>query len=469
MKKFIVSLLVIFVIIPVILLGGGYFLLENRYDDTYMFGTYINDVYAEDITPEQMNEKLLSFLEERTILIETKEGEVELPLSKISFAYSYEEELEQIQKQNDAVRWAEQMIERGGEFADYHVEPVGSYDKEALKAFMKEHKELTDRSGQKDIRVEIYKTADGYALRDDTLTILDGEKAEAAIDAAIMDGRDRVNLEKEGCYIPKRYTSAMKKVLWEWEDVDRLQQSEITYVFGSNTEVVDAAVLSDWIALDEEGNFFYNEDGVLTYDKEKVKEFVEGLAKKYDTTDKVRRFRATSGREVTIKNSSYGNAIDQKAEVEYLLDTAPRGVTEVHIPEYSQRAFAEGDDDIGDTYIEVDMSIQTLYYYQNGRMVLETPVVTGNTRLGRGTPEKVCYVYYKQRHRTLIGPDYRTPVSYWMAVNGNIGIHDASWRGKFGGTIYKTNGSHGCINTPTKAVSQLYDMVEIGTPVIVFY
>jgi lipoprotein-anchoring transpeptidase ErfK/SrfK len=96
-------------------------------------------------------------------------------------------------------------------------------------------------------------------------------------------------------------------------------------------------------------------------------------------------------------------------------------------------------------------------------------VVTGNTRLGRGTPEKVCYVYYKQRHRTLIGPDYRTPVSYWMAVNGNIGIHDASWRGKFGGTIYKTNGSHGCINTPTKAVSVLYDLVEIGTPVIIFY
>ncbi|MBE5871123.1 MAG: hypothetical protein E7294_07685 [Lachnospiraceae bacterium] len=469
MKKFLASLCIIFVVIPAVLIGGGYFLLEKRYDGTYMFGTYINDVYAEDITPEQMNEKLLGFLEERTIMISTREGEIELPLSRIDFAYSYEEELKKIQKQSGTAQWAQRMLERGGEFTDYHVEPVGSYDREALKTFMKEHKELTDRSGQTDIRVEIQKTADGYELRDDTLLILDGEKAAAAIDAAIMDGRDRVDLEKEGCYIPKRYTSAMKKVLWEWEDVNRLQQSQITYVFGSNEEVVDASVLSDWIALDEDGNFFYNEDGILTYDKEKVKAFVESLAKKYDTTDKVRRFRATSGREVTIKNSSYGNAIDQKAEVEYLMDTAPRGVSEVHIPEYSQRAFAEGDDDIGDTYIEVDMSIQTLYYYQNGRMILQTPVVTGNTRLGRGTPEKVCYVYYKQRHRTLIGPDYRTPVSYWMAVNGNIGIHDASWRGKFGGTIYKTNGSHGCINTPTKAVSVLYDLVEIGTPVIIFY
>jgi lipoprotein-anchoring transpeptidase ErfK/SrfK len=95
--------------------------------------------------------------------------------------------------------------------------------------------------------------------------------------------------------------------------------------------------------------------------------------------------------------------------------------------------------------------------------------VTGNTSLGRGTPQKVCYVYYKQRNRVLRGEDYETPVSYWMAVYGNIGIHDASWRSKFGGSIYKSSGSHGCINTPTNIVSQMYDMVEVGTPVIIFY
>ena len=110
-----------------------------------------------------------------------------------------------------------------------------------------------------------------------------------------------------------------------------------------------------------------------------------------------------------------------------------------------------------------------MYYYNDGELKLSTPVVTGNTGKGNGTPQRVCYVYYKQRNRTLIGEDYRTPVSYWMAVYGNIGIHDATWRGKFGGSIYKTNGSHGCINTPMKAVSQLYEMVEEGTPVIMFY
>ena len=85
------------------------------------------------------------------------------------------------------------------------------------------------------------------------------------------------------------------------------------------------------------------------------------------------------------------------------------------------------------------------------------------------TPSGTNYVYYKQKNRTLIGPDYQTFVHFWMAVNGHIGIHDATWRGSFGNDIYKTNGSHGCINTPMDAVSELYDLVEIGTPVIMYY
>ena len=63
----------------------------------------------------------------------------------------------------------------------------------------------------------------------------------------------------------------------------------------------------------------------------------------------------------------------------------------------------------------------------------------------------------------------RQPVSYWMPFNGNIGMHDASWRSSFGGDIYKTNGSHGCINLPVSVAQELYGYVEKGTPVICYY
>ncbi|MBR5766382.1 MAG: L,D-transpeptidase, partial [Lachnospiraceae bacterium] len=100
---------------------------------------------------------------------------------------------------------------------------------------------------------------------------------------------------------------------------------------------------------------------------------------------------------------------------------------------------------------------------------LKTDVVTGNLRRGNGTPEKLCYVYFKQKNRTLRGANYATFVYYWMAVTGHIGIHDATWRSKFGGEIYKTDGSHGCINIPKNMAAQLYDIVEVGTPCVLYY
>lgn len=137
-------------------------------------------------------------------------------------------------------------------------------------------------------------------------------------------------------------------------------------------------------------------------------------------------------------------------------------------PEYKVRAWGKGEDDIGDTYIEVDIEAQHLYYYVDGELALETDVVTGNAGRRMNTPKAVCYVYGKQKNRVLRGPNYATFVYYWMPVNGNIGLHDATWRKEFGGEIYKTNGSHGCINMPKDKAGELYEMVEIGTPCIVF-
>ena len=110
-----------------------------------------------------------------------------------------------------------------------------------------------------------------------------------------------------------------------------------------------------------------------------------------------------------------------------------------------------------------------MYYYVDGVQKIATPIVTGNTSRRMGTPSGVNYVYLKQTDRILRGEGYASHVDFWMPVKGNIGIHDAAWRSKFGGTIYQTNGSHGCINTPRDAMVQLYESAEVGTPVVMFY
>ena len=67
-----------------------------------------------------------------------------------------------------------------------------------------------------------------------------------------------------------------------------------------------------------------------------------------------------------------------------------------------------------------------------------------------------------------MGEDYETPVTFWMPFNGGIGLHDATWRGRFGGSIYRGNGSHGCVNLPYSAAEKIFKSLSPGEPVVVY-
>ena len=141
----------------------------------------------------------------------------------------------------------------------------------------------------------------------------------------------------------------------------------------------------------------------------------------------------------------------------------------LHTANYCRLRIGVGNN-FGGTYVEGDLTTQNLYYYVGGQAVVATPIVTGNISRGHGTPTGVFSVRNKQTSTYLIGKDYRSYVNYWCPIIGNsIGIHDATWRGSFGGNIYKTNGSHGCINLPLAAMTQLFPILNVGTPVVVFY
>ena len=122
---------------------------------------------------------------------------------------------------------------------------------------------------------------------------------------------------------------------------------------------------------------------------------------------------------------------------------------------------------IEDTYIEVDITNQTMTFFQNGVLMTTTPVVTGYPH-GRATPVGLYGVENKRPDQWLIGSDYAVFVRWWIGVYGVYGIHDASWRDQFGETYYLTNGSHGCINTPDDPTLIIYENVDIGTPVLIY-
>lgn len=118
------------------------------------------------------------------------------------------------------------------------------------------------------------------------------------------------------------------------------------------------------------------------------------------------------------------------------------------------------------TYVEVDIANQTMVYFVDGEVHTRTEVVTG-LPVGHWTPPGYYKVQNRLEDQWLEGPDYRQFVEYWVGYDNEYGIHDAQWRETFGGEIYLTDGSHGCVNTPTEAMKAIYDHIQVGTPVIV--
>jgi len=126
---------------------------------------------------------------------------------------------------------------------------------------------------------------------------------------------------------------------------------------------------------------------------------------------------------------------------------------------------------IGNSYIIVSLSQQSVWAYKGETMLVSAPVITGKPSANNATPRGLFYIQpFKQSPSVLIGEDYASPVSFWIPFVGNsVGLHDSPWQTHgYGGDIYLYYGSHGCVNTPYEAVRTLYYSYPVGTPVVVY-
>lgn len=118
-----------------------------------------------------------------------------------------------------------------------------------------------------------------------------------------------------------------------------------------------------------------------------------------------------------------------------------------------------------DDYIEVDISDQLVSVYNDNERLLTADVVTGKP--GNDTDMGLQEILGKDYNRYLDGPTWHVHVDYFFYFNYGEGFHDASWRNEFGDEIYKTNGSHGCVNMKHSDVEKMDELIEVGTKVLV--
>lgn len=300
---------------------------------------------------------------------------------------------------------------------------------------------------------EVVKETEGNTLNPETTA--------KALYAALDGGKSVLDLEEEDCYLKPDLYSDDEALVAEAEAKDVLVQADITYEFGSRQERVNAPVIAQWITQAADASY--------VIDDVEVTEYVEALAAKYDTFGLPRQFYTSLGTTVTLTDGDYGWCMDQDATVVDLLNALGSGYQGTMEPQYTYTAMSREENDIGDTYVEICISQQVMWCYKDGVCIVYTPVVTGNPNKGNATPSNgVWSIDAKMQNYTLVGEGYRSPVDFWMPFNGNVGIHDMQTRAYFGGTIYLTNGSHGCINTPYANAKTIYENVSIGTPVIVY-
>ncbi len=279
---------------------------------------------------------------------------------------------------------------------------------------------------------------------------------------AILFGRINYNISDTNSYKRPKFTKDSSEVREAEKIINKYKDVNLTYVFDDGSrEVINGERLIDWLE--------FNENFQIHASEEKIYDFINNLNEKYKAPGAERPFKTSDGRDIIVGGGDYGSIIDVEAERQAILNILNMKGNEEREPIYSKRSYYTGLKDIGNTYVEVDLGNQHLWFYKNGSLIIDGDIVSGNMLNGNGTPGGIYSLKSKELNAVLIGENYRTPVSFWMPFNEGIGIHDATWRYAFGGNIYYGGGSHGCVNAPYTLAETIFNNIEEGTPIVCYY
>lgn len=276
----------------------------------------------------------------------------------------------------------------------------------------------------------------------------------------VLMGNTILDLNATLCYDNPMYTVNSKKTGKTLSLLNKFVSTKITYRFNKKIELLDGNIINQWLSVDD--------DLDVAISKAAVMEYVKSLSKKYDTVGIARAFTTATGKKIEVKGGLYGWKIDKEGETGSIIENINRGEVIEKEPVYIQKALSRDENEIGNTYVEISITRQHLWFFKDGKLLTQGAVVTGNPNRGNSTVVGVYMVNYKQKGATLEGPGYEAKVTYWIPFFGNMGIHDASWRSAFGGEIYKTRGTHGCVNAPYYLAKTIFENIEEGIPVVIY-
>lgn len=498
MKKALIAILVI-LLLGAGAAGGGYMYLNGfRQQEGFLKGTILNGTDIAGLSAEAATDIVTREQEKNvTVVLIRENGEPAISGTLEQFGYTFDREavLSMLEKrlaaQKKDIFTVFRVLRNGDEIQS---STRYQFDESVLESFVKAEAlpvprvETVDPEMKFDEEKQLYfvmEGSEGNCIDDAKLQTF----VKDTIDASLAEG-PKESIEMA---IPQEvYTSVPPKDNMAELEAEALQKNKelrlaeyenvkITYQFGSEEQVLDYSTIKDWLHIDDEFNVTIDEGAIAAY--------VDQLAEDYNTWHHARTFVNTNGETVNFEPglNEYGYTIDEEAEESTLKanieskDATVREPQYIRTNSYGNPYFyaRNGRDDLAGTYVECDLTRQHLWFYINGQLIVESDFISGDISKDKGTQVGVFPLAFKESPSILRGEnaeetgdpndDYETEVQYWMPFFEGQGLHDASWQPAFGGNIYTYNGSHGCINLPPSVAKTIYENIQPGMAIVIFY
>ncbi|MBO6147964.1 MAG: L,D-transpeptidase/peptidoglycan binding protein, partial [Lachnospiraceae bacterium] len=379
-------LLGVLALLIVVYLAGAFFFIGH-----FRIGTEINhtDVAFKD---ESAVEELLSEKAgEYSLTITGRDGKGGvIGADDVGLKAVFDGTIGEILDEQNAFLWPIGLFNKD----TYNTDEVTEFDEGKLKNALDALGLFNGGKAPVDARLSDFKEGGYEIIPDEAGSTLLPDKVYAAANEAVGSLAEELDLDKEGCYKTAVVRADDPELNAYKDKLNRYASLTFTIPFGDQNEVLDGKTIGEWIDI--------NEDDV-TLDESKVKEYVDSLARKYDTFGVSRSFQTTERGTITVTGGNYGWWTDRPSTTTELIAAIKEGKGGEFTPVYFSEATKRGDSDIGNSYVEVDLDNQRVYCYKDGKLVVTSDCVSGKVSAGHFTPDGTYAITYKQRDATLVG------------------------------------------------------------------
>lgn len=438
----------------------AYLGVSQFYKTHFYTQTFINGVDCSNMTADEAKEKISYEVHTYQLAIDERNNKSEtISGADVGLDVKYDTDIGELLESQSAYQW---VLNSWGEnkidnpFTLVMDESLLKETYDSLDCFKEEN-----IVAPTDAHLQDYEEGVGFTIakEDPGCEVLKDEFYDKVLDA-IHNLQPSISIDEVDCYKKPSLTSEDSKLSKAVETANKYASTKLTYEFGEDTEVLDSTTIGPAISI--------TKDFKVKIDEEKIREFVNYIGKNYNSFGMTRTLKTSYGVEIKVTGGDYGWWMNRDEELKEIIACIKKGEQKVKEPVYYQTAAQHGSDDVGNTYVEINLSAQHLFLIVDGKKVLESDFVSGTVSKGHETPTGTYPIQFCKTDATLVGEGYSQPVKYWMPFNGDIGLHDAGWRSSFGGDIFLRNGSHGCINLPPNVAKEIFSYLKKGTGVYVY-